>query len=202
MALVVIALIRLCEARNLVWSWARYSSKSSIGAPARPSSIAALATAGATVHRTLGIERLGDQVVGPELEPLQVVCPEHRVGDRLLGQVGQGPGGGDLHPLGDGPSPDVERSPEDEREAEHVVHLVGVVAAPGGHDHVVPCGLGVGIGDLGIGVGEGEDDRVGCHRLHHLLGDRPRHRDPDQRIGAFQGVGQSPGIGLDRELPS
>ncbi len=160
-----------------------------------------MATAGATVHRTLRIERLGDQIVGAELEPLQVVRPEHRVGDRLFGQVSEGPGGGDLHLLGDGTSPDVESPSEDERKAQHVVHLVRVVTATGGHDHVVPCGPSIGIRDLGIGVGEGEDDRVGCHRLHHLLGDRPCHRYPDQRISAFQGVGQSPGIGLDRELP-
>ena len=62
----------------------------------------------------------------------------------------------------------VERAAEDVREAEHVVDLVRVVAAPGGDDRVGPRRLRVRVADLRIGVGQREDDRLLRHRLQHL----------------------------------
>ena len=57
---------------------------------------------------------------------------------------------------------DVQRAAEDAREGEHVVDLVRVVAAAGGHDRdVVPDRLGL---DLGRRVGHREHDRVRGHR--------------------------------------
>ena len=113
--------------------------------------------------------------------------------DARLGQVagddvGQRLGGGELHPLGDRGGPHVERAAEDAGEGEHVVDLVGVVAAPGGDDRGVP------VGDLGVRprgrVGQREDDRVVGHRGHRLLGHRPAgHADED--VGAGQRVGRA-----------
>ena len=75
---------------------------------------------------------------------------------------GDGAGRRQLHVLGDGGGPGVERAPEDAGEAQHVVDLVREVAAPGGHDrHDVAGGL---LGpDLRIGVGQGEHDGVLGH---------------------------------------
>ena len=148
-----------------------------------------------------GVERLGDQIVRPELELLQVICPEHRIGDRLPGQIGKGAGGGDLHLLRDRACPDVEGASEDEWESEDVVDLVRVVAAPRGNDHIVPRGPGVRVWNLRVGIGQSEDDGIGGHRLHHLLGDGARNRHSDQGVGSLEGIGQGPGVGLHGEFP-
>ena len=59
----------------------------------------------------------------------------------------------------------VERAAEDEREAEHVVDLVRVVAAAGGHDRVVAHGRDLGRRDLRVGVRHREDDRASAAML-------------------------------------
>ena len=61
---------------------------SSIGCRAIPDAIAADATAGATRSGTRGSQRLGNEVVGPELEALPSIRPQHRVGHVFLGQGG------------------------------------------------------------------------------------------------------------------
>src|SRR5690606_41439073 len=55
------------------------------------------------------------------------VGAEHVLGDLGAGQRGDGVGSGELHLLVDGSGPYVQRPPEDVREAEHVVDLVGEV---------------------------------------------------------------------------
>src|SRR3954468_2859029 len=64
---------------------------------------------------------------------------EHARDDALLRQVvadngSDRVGGRELHVLGNGTGPNVERATEDAGEGEHVVDLVREVAAPGGHD--------------------------------------------------------------------
>ena len=85
--------------------------------------------------------------------------------------------------------------------AEDVVHLVRVVTAPGGHDHIRPCRQCVRVADLGIGVGQREDDRPLGHRLDHLLGHGPGDGDSDERIRAHEGILESSGIRIDGEFP-
>ena len=63
----------------------------------------------------------------------------------------------------------VERSAEDAGECEHVVDLVGEVAAAGAHDFDASCKRFVGH-DLGNGVCHGEYDGIGVHGLDHFLG--------------------------------
>ncbi len=82
------------------------------------------------------VEGLGNQVFAAEFERLAAVGPDHRVGDVLLGEIGQGPGGRQLHLLVDVGGGHVERTAEDEGEAEHVVDLVGVVRSTCRHDDV------------------------------------------------------------------
>ena len=53
------------------------------------------------------IERLGDQVLGPEVQPGQAIRLHHGVGHVLLGQTRQGPGGRQLHLFVDAGRPDV-----------------------------------------------------------------------------------------------
>ena len=147
-----------------------------------------------------GVERLGDEVVGAEGEVVEVVGLEHHVGNRLLGQKRQGVGGGDLHPLGHRRRSDVQRSPEDEGEPEHVVHLVGEVAATGGDQGIGSHPARLVVPDLWVGVGQCEHDRPGRHRLQHLAGDRPPHGHADERVCVYQGVGERSPLGGTGEL--
>ena len=123
------------------------------------------------------VEHAGDDVVGAQL----VVV--HPAGDR--------PGRGDLHLLGDGVGPGVQRPPEHAREGEHVVDLVGLVAAAGG-DH---GGVAAGAGrvDLGVGVGQGEHDRVGGHGGDVVRVEDAGAADPDEHVGAGQHLAQRAG---------
>ena len=49
-------------------------------------------------------------------------------------------GGGDLHSVVDVAGPGIEGAPEDAGEGQHVVDLVGIVAAAGGVDGILPEG--------------------------------------------------------------
>ena len=124
-----------------------------------PSATAASATYSATSGPTRVSNTDGHDVVGAH-----VVA--HHLGD--------GPGRGQLHALGDRGGGHVEGAAEDAGEGEHVVDLVRVVAAAGGDDRGEPVGL-LGA-DLGIGVGHGEHDRVGRHLAEVGRGDQARAR--------------------------
>ena len=137
----------------------------------------------AGIHRRLGdsggdyfhqsrIERGGDDIVRPELV-LLAIGRGHFLGYGFAGQLGDGAGGGDLHLFVDRGGPHVERAAEDEGEAQHVVDLVGIVAAPGRDDRIGPHRLGIGRGDFGIGIGHGEDDRLRRHLLDPFRLERP-----------------------------
>ena len=148
---------------------------------------------GARIHRRLRhrrrhvqqharIERLGDQVLGAELESVVAVRLHHRLGDFVAGQLGQGAGGRQHHPLVDPARPHVERAPEEEGEAEHVVHLIRVVRPPRGHDRVIAHPGHLLRGDLRVGVGQGEDDGIRRHRFDHRAVDQPLGRQADHNV--------------------
>ena len=101
--------------------------------------------------------------------------------------------------------PHDQRPLEDAGEAQRVVHLVGEVAAAGGHD--VGAGfLGrVGI-DLRHRVGAGENDGLGRHLLDPGRLDRVGAglAQGDQHVGAGHGlfdIVDAVGVGLLAELP-
>ena len=104
--------------------------------------------------------------------------------------VGDRVGGGDLHRLGDRGRAGVERAPEDARERQHVVDLVGEVAAPGGDDRRVARG------DrrvhLGRRVGQREDRPARRHPGQRRLVDRAAG-DADEDVGAAQRLGDPAG---------
>jgi len=107
------------------------------------------------------------------------------------------PGRGQLHGLVDRARADVQRTSEDTREGEHVVDLIRIVRAPGGHDpHVVADVLGL---HLGRGIGHREDDRSGAHSADggHRDGTGPGQSEVDIRARE-QLVGDAvlaPGVG-------
>ena len=99
--------------------------------------------------------------------------------------------------------PGVEGAAEDAGEGEHVVDLVGVVAATGGDDG---GDVGDELGpDLGIGVGHGEDDRVLGHRRDVVGGDEVGRGHADEHVGAgerpAERAGEAVGVGVLGEPP-
>ncbi len=97
---------------------------------------------------------------------------------------------GDLHRVGDRRRAAVQRSAEDVREAQHVVDLVRVVAAPGGDDRVVANGAHLVGQDLRRRVGQREDHRVRGHRGHHVGLEHAAGRQPQEHVGARHHLGQ------------
>ncbi|MCO5556195.1 hypothetical protein L7F22_009739 [Adiantum nelumboides] len=104
----------------------------------------------------------------------------HHVGDRRRG--------GEHHLVGDVVRLRVEQPAEHAGEREHVVDLVRVVRAPGGHDGGVL--LGHRRVDLGVRVGQCEHDRVVGHGPQLVLAEQVRRADPDEDVGPDERVGQ------------
>src|SRR5699024_11432583 len=73
-------------------------------------------------------------------------------------------------------------------EGEHVVDLVGEVAAAGGHDGGMPGGDGRI--DLRERVGQGEDDGILGHGGHVRFGKQVRGGDSDEHVRALDHIVQ------------
>ena len=143
------------------------------------------------------IERHRHDVVGSVAQAAAGIGAIDLVGHVLARELGQRLGGGDLHLLVDRRGAHVESAAEDVGESQHVVDLVGIVRAPRGDDCVAAGGAHVLRCDLGVGIGHGEDDRLGRHRLHHVLGDRALDREAEEHVGAFHGFFQRARLGAD-----
>ena len=89
----------------------------------------------------------------------------------------------------------VEETSQDSGEGEHVVDLVGKVAAPG-RDHCCVFASRRGI-ELGVGVGQAEDHGAVVHRPQHVLVDDAGCTDADQDIGLLQAGGPGASDVLD-----
>src|ERR1700737_922370 len=128
------------------------------------------------------IEWERDQVVGTELDRAESVQLRNALRDILLGQRRERSRRGHLHFLIYLSGASVERSAEDEREAEHVVHLIGKIAAAGRNDSVgAYCANLIGK-DLGLGIGEGEDDGLLGHPCDHLAVDGASDREAHEYV--------------------
>ncbi len=118
------------------------------------------------------IERLRNQVLAAEGDDFVAVGAAHRIGDVLLGEIGQGHTRRHFHLVVDGAGMSVKGAAEKERKAQDVIDLVVVVAAAGADDNVVAHRLGLVRGDFRIGIGHREDDRVLGHGGDHFPGHR------------------------------
>ena len=108
----------------------------------------------------------------------------------MQGKVGNGVHGRELHGFIDRGSAHVERSAEDEGETEHVVHLIGMIGTPGGHDQILTNRNGQVVIDFRVGIGHSKNDRVGCHGCNHLRAEDVAARQANKHIGTFQRLGQ------------
>ena len=143
------------------------------------------------------VERHRDDVFRSVFRPCPVQGGDF-VGHVLARQIGERVRGGDLHLHIDGGGAHVERAAENEREAENIIDLIGIVGAAGGHDGVVAHLRHFLGGNLGVGIGQGEDDRLGRHRLDHVRGESPLGRESEGHIGALERLCQRARRGLDR----
>ena len=146
-----------------------------------------------------GIERFWDQVVGTEPQPLDAIGAHHRIRHLLLGQGRERARRRHLHLLVDLLGTHVERPAENEREAQHVVHLIGIVRAAGRDDRVTARLARLFRCDLRIGIGQREHDRTFGHPLEHLPRDDAPHRQSHEHVRVRQGVREGPGLPPDRE---
>ena len=145
------------------------------------------------------VERLGDQVLGPEA---QVGAGIGRRDDlALLGprQLGDGAHGGDFHRVGHRGGAAVERTAEDVGKTQDVVDLVRVVGAAGGEDGVRAHRQRFFGRDLGRRVGEREDDGLARHRRHHRRLEHAAGRQAQEDVRPGQHLGQRALVGGLRE---
>ncbi len=152
---------------------------------------------GQMLHQTR-VERLGDQILGAELELMAAIGLAHDVRRLGHGQIGDGAHAGCLHRLVDFAGTAVQRAAEDEGEAEDVVDLIRIIRAPGGDD-----GIGAGrareIGhDLGDRVGERHDDRRVRHAGQPVRLQHPGRRQAQEDVRPLDHLLQRAVLGLDR----
>ena len=103
---------------------------------------------------------------------------------------------GDFHGFVDGAGAHVQSAAEDIGEAQHIVDLVGIIAAARRHDDIAAHGQRIFGRDFRIGIGHGKDDRVRRHAAQHVAGQRPLGGKTQEHVTAHHGVGQSAGLGF------
>ena len=140
------------------------------------------------VEQDAVVERLGNEVVAAELERLDPVGLEHRVGHVLAGEPREGARRCELHRAVDVGGSGIERAAEEEGEAEDVVHLIGIVTSAGSDDGVGTGRQGFVVADLRGRVGHGEDDRIRRHLEQHLGRDGAGDREADEHVRSYQRV--------------
>src|SRR5690606_37953622 len=161
----------------------------------------------AAVDRSLGhcighqgdqarVHRLRNDVVATEFQVIQPISRGDFRRNRKLGQVTQRVSGRDLHFFVDARRANVERTAEDEGEAQHVVDLVRIVRTTGRHDHVGTRLVRQLRTDLRIRVGAGEDNRIGSHAQQPFRGKQVGTGQTHEHIGAVQRVVQRPLVGF------
>ena len=123
-------------------------------------------------HHQARVKRLGNQVFRAEGQRLTHIRRCHHFALLGLRQLGDGVHAGNLHLLGDRRRTDVERTAEDEREAQHVVDLVRIIRTARGHDGVAANGRDLLRRDFRVGIGHGENDRPRRHGTDHVGAER------------------------------
>ncbi len=93
-------------------------------------------------------------------------------------------GGGGLHLFVDHRGAAVERAAEEEREAEDIVDLVGIIRSSRANHGVRPRFSRQFRHDFGSRIGKRQDKRIGRHVLHHFGLQRPGLGQPNIDIGA------------------
>ncbi len=139
------------------------------------------------------VERFRNNIIIAKSDVLFTIRHVHDIRHGRFGQFGKGFHGREFHRFVDLRGAHIQRSPENVGEAQYIVHLVGIITAARGHDHILPGAGRVFPGDFGIGIGHREYDRVLRHALHHLGCYAIARTQPDKHIGILHRFGQGHG---------
>ena len=145
------------------------------------------------------IERSGQQVVAAELQPLFAIGASDLVGDARARQFRQRRDAGEFHVAIDAGRPGIERAAEDERKAQDVVDLVGIVG-PAGADHGVRARrAGFFRRDFRVRVGERHDERVRPHAAALVGAQHVRPGKAEKNLRAVDDLVQRAGLAVLRK---
>ena len=146
------------------------------------------------------VEWFGDDVLAAEFEALHAVSQPHGIRHVFARQRRQCPSGRQLHLVVYRGCAHVQGAAEDEREPQHVVHLVRKIRPSRGHDGVRPCGSGQIVGNLRIGVRHGKHDGIARHSQQHLGRDTIAAGEAEEYIRSHQGIRQRARLGFHGEM--
>ena len=155
-----------------------------------------------TLHGSLGnrcahlgdkswVYRFRNEIPWAERKVVDMVDLVHHIRHWLLGQVGNGMYGSELHLLVDAACMNVECSAEYVWEAYNVVNLVRIVRATGRHKHVGTACHGILVANLRHRIGKCEHYWLGSHRAHHVLSKHVAFGQSYEDIGVAHSLLQS-----------
>ena len=142
------------------------------------------------------IERLGNDIVGPEAGQRAAIGAGHHIAGFGAGQRRDRFDRRHLHRLVDGGGVHVQRAPEDKGEAQDIVDLVDIVGTAGGDDGVGPRRLGHFRQDFRIGIGQRQDQRLWRHLRQPFGLQHIGRRQAQEHVGAGQHFAQGARVGL------
>ncbi len=115
------------------------------------------------------IKRLGNQIFRAKSQLLTRIGCRHHFALLCLRQLGNGVYSRNFHFDRDGRGTRIQRTAEDVRKAQHVVHLVRIVGTARGHDGIVTYLLDFLRKNFWRGVCQCKDQRFGGHFGHHVF---------------------------------
>ena len=142
------------------------------------------------------IKWLRDEVLTTKAQPCPLVGQGDRFGYFRVSKFGKRMDGGELHRFIDRRRSAIERATKNEREAQDVIDLVGVIRASRPNNRVRPDSKRVFGHDLRSRIRHGEDQRVARHLLHHVGLQNPRRRESKKDVRPGDNVSQSPRVGF------
>ncbi len=116
-----------------------------------------------------GIKWFGNEVLRTKYQRLTRISSSDHFTLLGLRQFSNGINRRNFHLLGDGGGATVQCAPENIREAQNIVHLIGVISASCGHDGVIANRFDVFRQNFWIGIGQCKDQGLGRHFLDHVL---------------------------------
>ena len=141
------------------------------------------------------VEGLRDDVLRAEHRGRTAIRGGHDLAGLHARQHRDGLDAGDLHLLVDRGGAYVQRAAEDEREAQDVVDLIGIIGAAGGHDRVGARGAHRFGQDFRIRIGQGKDQRLGAQAREPLGLQHARRGESEEDVAAGERILERAGVG-------
>ena len=120
------------------------------------------------LHHEARIKGLGNQIFWAEGELFADISGSDHFALLGLRQLGNCMYRCNFHLYRDRGSARIECTAKDVGKTQNVVHLIGVIRAPRGHDRIVAHSMHLFGQDFWVRVGQRQDQRLGRHAFHHL----------------------------------